>query len=1049
MLGHTVNVNKIMRATNGNGRKRRLMLGHQNFRGGDMTVNVEKRTQWQAHISQHSPDIMGLSETELGSNENGVCDVRGYTWEIKEDSKRIAVMVNNGLDYKRRRDLETKEMAAIWIEVNPRGKQPILVANVYREWKIKGVEGSGNESKQQERWSTFIEKFKSVTAVNTECHVLGDFNLDRQKWRQNQEDNEDEDEGYDSDEEINPRHKRLQPGLQKMVDLLFEEILNVHTVTQLQKKISFVKTDRQGNVTAKSCLDLYFTNRPLRVTELRLSPFLDSDHMMIIAYRRMSDKMPQPSVIRKRKWSKIDWKRFNKEVQESGAEKWILNCEECENAAKLLTATVRVHLDVQEKVKTYQLKTNYCPWIDESTKMIIERKKTLYEIWKRNGKKSEDWLLYRKQSNYLVKVLRQKKTHYLKQKLRSTVESQDIWKETRSEMNIGGAGPPSALNIQGELVTSPEQMAEKQNNFFIEKVIGIGEQIPQTETDPLAFTKKFLKDKQVPEFNFTEVTEKEVSNVISNLKNTTSTGHDDINVVALKKMRDSILKSLTHVINLSLKTGEFPQIWKVAKVIPLWKNNGDKTESKFYRPIALLPVFSKVLEKFVSRWMNQHMETNKLWSDRQHGYRQKRSTSTALLQLQEEILTKFEEGHDVAVSSYDSSAAFDTLTHKILLEKLKLYGCSSHVIKWFTSYLSERWQYCEIGGKKSSTKRILQGVFQGSVLGPLLYILYVNCISILQDEHTKLSLYADDISAATRLTRNKYENRVRISVMGAMLQRYMDSHHLKFNADKTNLIVKTRGTNNTHNYLNLKMGDKVIEQQDTVKILGVIIGKDEKYREYLVNGKKSVLKFLTTRHNMLKILSRYADLKTRKALAEGLCLSKISYCISVWGGTTEDVIQKYHVKMNDILRTVFGVGRNRFHSLMPMYMSLKWLTLRQTLEYFDKINLQNIIQHRTPLDIAEKFDQDPTPTYQTRASSQVFRLNSKTTSTNTARSKGFVCRAAVLYQRLPDMITESKFLPRAAFKDWCRADIGGWEPKAETTSVLEYLQTLKDAGGIY
>ena len=478
-------------------------------------------------------------------------------------------------------------------------------------------------------------------------------------------------------------------------------------------------------------------------------------------------------------------------------------------------------------------------------------------------------------------------------------------------------------------------------------------------------------------------------------------------------------------------------------------NYGDKTESKFYRPIALLPVFSKILEKFISKWMNNHMETNKLWSDRQHGYRQKRSTSTALLQLQEDILTRFEEGHDVAVSSYDSSAAFDTLTHKILLDKLKLYGCSDHVIQWFTSYLSDRWQYCEIGGKKSTMKRILQGVFQGSVLGPLLYILYVNCISILQDDFTKLGMYADDISAATKLTKNKYENRVRISVMGAKLQRFMDSHHLKFNSEKTNLIVKTRGVNNTHSSLNLKMGDKVIEQQDTVKILGVVIGRDERYREYLVNGKKSVLQFLTTRHNMLKMLSKYADLKTRKALAEGLCLSKISYCISVWGGTTEDVLQKFHVKLNDIIRTVFGVGRNRFHSLMPMYMSLKWLTLRQTLEYFDKINLQNVIANRTPLDLAEKFDQDVTHTYGTRGSSQVYRLNTKTTSTNAARARGFICRSASLYQRLPNLLTESKFLPRDAFKDWCRADIGGWDPKPETTSVLEYLQSLKDAGGMF
>ena len=135
-------------------------------------------------------------------------------------------------------------------------------------------------------------------------------------------------------------------------------------------------------------------------------------------------------------------------------------------------------------------------------------------------------------------------------------------------------------------------------------------------------------------------------------------------------------------------------------------------------------------------------------------------------------MTKYEEGHDVAIMAYDASAAFDTIVHSILIDKLRLYGCSDFVIKWFTSYLSDRWQFCEIGGKRSTTRRILQGVFQGSVLGPMLYILYCNCIVVLEDKDTKLTLYADDTTAAQRLYKNELKNRIMMRVKAAQMKRY-------------------------------------------------------------------------------------------------------------------------------------------------------------------------------------------------------------------------------------------------------------------------------------
>ena len=1052
LMGYAGDLNTIMRSVNGNGR-RRLLFSHQNLMGGNLTKNKDKRTEVELTVKFHRPDVLGISETELGENTNGICNIDGYNWETKADTERISVLVNNSIDYKRRTDLELPGFSAIWLELCPRNKNSILVCQAYREWRREGQQGSQLEPAQQARWAPFIEVVKRVAASNQEFHLLGDLNLDRRRWRQVVEDDEDEeDEGYasDGDDDKPQRLKRLQPGLQVMVDLLFQEVLNQHNVSQLQTKISYIRVDTKNNKITKSCLDLYFTNRVGKISEVKVEKVNKSDHHMLSGFRRTKDKMPLPSIVRKRKWSKIDWPQFNNQMRASNVEAWILNCEDAHETAKLLTAAIRVHLDIQQQVKNYQLRRQYCSWVDESTKMIIERKRLLFEIWKRTGF-LEDWRKYRKQSNFLVRVLRQKKTDYMKAQLRSTMQSKDVFKAARTQLGFTSAGPPSALTVKGELVTNPGKMAEAQNDFFVTKVADINKKIPKTKVDPLAYTKKFLKDKQVPGFDFqyTVVSEYEVARVIDQLKNTTSTGHDDINVVALKNMKESILTSLTYIINLSLRTGVFPNIWKLAKVIPLWKSNGDKTEQKCYRPIALLPVLSKVLEKFVSRWLNRYLEVNNLWTDRQHGYRRYRSTATALLQLQEEILKKQEQGSDVAMLCFDSSAAFDTLTHSILLEKLSLYGCSEHVIKWFTSYLSDRWQYCEIGGKASSKKKITMGVFQGSVLGPLLYILYVNDISVLQDDYTKLTLYADDTNAAVRLTRNKYENRVRINIKAAEMQLYMDSNNLKFNSDKTQLIVKLKGTNNMHSYLNLKMGDKTIEQEDTVKVLGVLIGKDEKYKEYLVNGKNSMMKFLNTRHSMVKMLAKFADLKTRKSLAEGLILSKINYCISLWGTTTAGIMQQIQVLLNDVVRTVFGIGRKRFQEITPLFKKLKWLKLTETLQYHDVISLNSIIKHHTPQDLAEKFRPVVRHSHNTRSASQLYLRNPETTSRNTVRSTAYVCRAAKHYEELDEMLKKSLFMPRWAFKDIYRSQIGGWPTKERTSNVLFYLEALRDAGKNY
>ena len=316
---------------------------------------------------------------------------------------------------------------------------------------------------------------------------------------------------------------------------------------------------------------------------------------------------------------------------------------------------------------------------------------------------------------------------------------------------------------------------------------------------------------------------------------------------------------------------------------------------------------------------------------------------------------------------------------------------------------------------------------------------------MLEDKDTKLTLYADDTTAAQRLYRNELQNRIRMKVKAAQLQRYMDSNHLKFNAEKNNLIIKNKGRNNNHKLLDLKMGDRIIKQEETVKVLGIIVGQDEKFKEYLINGAKSMLKFLHTRLSMLKLLSKYADFRSRKALAEDLCLSKLNYCICLWATTTGEVLDKLQVVQNDVVRTVFGIGRKLFNNLDPLYKKLKWVRVRETIRYHDAITLHSILTHDTPRDLAGKFSQTVYHSHNTRAATKGFRVTNKTKSTNRVRSSGFVCRAAREYASLPSLITETALIPRHAFKDKCRSLLGGWDVKESTQQILWWLEDLRYA----
>ena len=318
--------------------------------------------------------------------------------------------------------------------------------------------------------------------------------------------------------------------------------------------------------------------------------------------------------------------------------------------------------------------------------------------------------------------LREDRKAYYKSRIDEAKRPGEVWRITDEIISPRGGGK-MVLDMDGSKVEDDREIAEAMNNFFIQKIADLREGIDQSMTeDPLKRLKETIKPNR-PTFSFKTVSEARVLKIIRKLSNKNSFGTDGISSKVLKSAADVLAAPITFIVNTSLTSGIYPTRWKTAKVIPILKK-GDPTKMANYRPVALLPVTSKILEEVVRGQVSDHFEKNGLLPVSQHGFRPSRSTTTALLSLEKTLIEAQENGKSSAMLLFDLSAAFDTLDHQIFLEKLKIYGVDDLGQRWFQSYLEDREQFVEIGQMRSSTKCVPWGSPQGAVCSPLIFTIF-------------------------------------------------------------------------------------------------------------------------------------------------------------------------------------------------------------------------------------------------------------------------------------------------------------------------------------
>ena len=287
-------------------------------------------------------------------------------------------------------------------------------------------------------------------------------------------------------------------------------------------------------------------------------------------------------------------------------------------------------------------------------------------------------------------------------------------------------------------ISDPKQIAETLNDFFVNKGPSLANDIPPSNYDMSYIDLPIVLNST---FHFGRVTLEEIMKILKSIPNDKATGYDMLPVKLIKSAAESIIQPLTYIINQSLMTGNVPTVWKIARVTALHKGGPNVLNN--FRPISILPVLSKILERVAFNQLYYYLNSNDLINVYQSGFRPLHSTETALLNTTDDWLGDFDNGNVVIAVMLDLTGAFDTIDHTLLTNKLYYYGLDEKSVKWFISYLDGRTQTTCISGNTSKFKQVTCGIPQGSILGPLLFIIYINDLpSVLK--HCKVSMYADD-----------------------------------------------------------------------------------------------------------------------------------------------------------------------------------------------------------------------------------------------------------------------------------------------------------------
>lgn len=619
--------------------------------------------------------------------------------------------------------------------------------------------------------------------------------------------------------------------------------------------------------------------------------------------------------------------------------------------------TFLYHFEIAFPVKTKTIKHNEMStkkWITHGLKISSKKLKELYALTLNGDEEIKSY--YKKYKSIYRQLLKKAKKMYNNSLLANTKnKSKMAWNIIRSNNNDNKNRHEILLDVNNVLTNDSNVVSNHLNKYFNDVPNLVLSKVSQNNSQE-------IRIKENPFSFFIEpATEFEVLSIVKNLKNSNSCGEDNISTNLLKKCIMPILKPLTELLNCSLSEGIFPEKLKVAKIVPLYKS-GCMSKVENYRPISILSSFSKIFEKYVAQKIVKFFDKHKLFNSNQFGFRTGLSTTTAITQFLNNLYESLDTGKKCVGIFLDLSKAFDLVCHSRLIKKLEKYGVRGQPLKWFKSYLCDRAHFVQINNAKSDVLETSIGVPQGSVLGPLLYIIFVNDFSL-----DGSLLFADDSSFL--ISNSKIEHTINeANLKISQAHEWFTENNLVLNNNKSTFLRFSNLKENYQESLLIKTKNGTIRQEQTLKFLGLYISDNCSWSIHIDNICKRVAPVCYCINQLRDVVDRSVLIMYYYAHFH----SVISYAIIAWGAASDSV--RVFKMQKRALRFIFGLNkrescRNLFKQLgiltLPCILLLNLLVYAKTELNTNTLNSHHMYNTRNgttleiPLHRLAKYKQSP------------------------------------------------------------------------------------------